>query len=325
MSFSKLTRFNTRLRGDEARYAAASRPEWMLGQRLPQLELPRLRFHPRRHRVHQRFILLPRNRPVGLVPCALWPQRATCTAASLSRPGFGARTDGHGRHVRSCRAAPGQAALDRQAATARTVKIMKLNPANFAGGLFLLGAVTTATAQSTWNYFISDAGGGNSLVTWSVTGSLATAPGAVLLVSESSLAISIDAPGIYADTYLADGTPQSIPTLDGSYFQYGESDVFAPISLYSTDNASSGGNDSFGLVAPLLPHTGPGVQLFYNPGTQSALIPVDFSDFNPGTYQSEESGFNTALTVNLTVETVPEPSTPAWLAAGGLLLFLRRK
>ncbi len=188
---------------------------------------------------------------------------------------------------------------------------MKTKLAKYVCGLLLPSAMATATAQSTWNYFISDAGGGNSLVTWSVTGNLATSPGAVLLISESSLAVSIDATGIYADSYAASGMPQSIPTLDGSYFQYEPASVYAPIALYYTGNAPGNGNDSFGLISPLLPDTGPGTQLLYHPGTQSALIPVDFSNFNPGTYQSEESGFNTTLTVTLTVEPVPEPSTLA--------------
>jgi hypothetical protein len=61
------------------------------------------------------------------------------------------------------------------------MKPMKTNLAKYACGLCLLSAVATAPAQSTWNYFISDAGGGNSLVTWNVTGSLATSPGAVLV------------------------------------------------------------------------------------------------------------------------------------------------
>ena len=48
----------------------------MLGQHLPQLELLRLRPHPLRHRFHQMFVLLPRDRPVGLVPRASAFQRA---------------------------------------------------------------------------------------------------------------------------------------------------------------------------------------------------------------------------------------------------------
>lgn len=202
---------------------------------------------------------------------------------------------------------------------------MKVNLARFTCGTFLLCAVTSAAAQSTWNFFISDAGDSNSLVTWSVTGSLATAPGAVLLVSESSLAVSVAAPGIYAHTYVGSGTTQTIPTLDGSSFQYTPASVYAPISMYYTDNAPGSGNDTFSLLARLLPRTGPGMQLLYNPGTQSALIPVDFSAFNPGTYQSEESGFDTALTVNLIIEPVPEPSALALAVVAIFGAVLTRK
>ncbi len=187
--------------------------------------------------------------------------------------------------------------------------------------------MTRATAQSTWNYFIADGGNGSSLVTWSVTGSLATSPGAVLLISAPSLTVSVNAPGIYIDSYAASGTPQSIPTLDGSNIQYTPGSVYEPISSYYTYNATGDGNDSFGLIAPLLPHTGPGTQLLYHPGTQSVIIPVDFSDFNTGTYQSLVTAFNTTLTVYLTVEPVPEPSTMALFAVSGLgtLLFFRRR
>jgi hypothetical protein len=89
-----------------------------------------------------------------------------------------------------------------------------------------------------------------------------------------------------------------------------------PISGYYTYNAAGSSDDGFGLMVSLS-GTRLGNRLIYNPGTQSEFIPVDYSDFNPGTYQSEESGFNTALTVNLTVEPVPEPSTLA-LAIGAV-------
>jgi len=99
--------------------------------------------------------------------------------------------------------------------------------------------------------------------------------------------------------------------------------------VYQASNASGGGDDSFGLGTGTLPlHEGdPGRAFLYNPGTQSALIPIDYSNFNPGTYQSQESGFATPLTVNLTVGPVPEPSTQTLSAVGGLfaLLALRRR
>src|SRR5881396_2433352 len=99
---------------------------------------------------------------------------------------------------------------------------MKANVATCVCGFLTLSALATTQAQSVWNYFISDAGGGNSLVTWSVTGSLATSPGVVLLMNKANLAASINAPGIYNDSYAASGTPQPIPTPDGSYFQLNE-------------------------------------------------------------------------------------------------------
>ena len=205
---------------------------------------------------------------------------------------------------------------------------MKSHLAHYAGGLFLLGALATTGAQTTWNYFISDAGSGNSLVTWSVAGSLATPPGAVRVSPDPSLAVFISAPSLYADSYAASGAAQPIPTPDGSYFQYDASSVYAPILSYYANNAPGGGNDSFGLLAMLPPQGGAGITFLYHPGTESALIPIDFSDFNPGTYQSEQSGFGTPVTVNLTVSAVPEPSTLALFAVGGLsglLLFRRRK
>jgi hypothetical protein len=203
---------------------------------------------------------------------------------------------------------------------------MKTNLGKYACAIFLLGAVATATAQSTWNYFISDAGNGNSLVTWNVTGSLANSPGAIWMLNSAFVSVPISAPDLYADSYVTDGTSQSIPTPDGSYFFNATVDLDSPISGYYTYNVAGSGNDGFGLLFSVAA-THSVQDVLYNPGTQSALIPVDYSDFNPGTYQSQVTGFNSALTVNLTVGPVPEPSTLALSAVSGLggLLALRRR
>lgn len=209
----------------------------------------------------------------------------------------------------------------------RPVKMTRTDLGRYASGILLLSAIAAARAQTTWNYVISDAGGGNSLLTWSVGGSLATPPGAVLTSFVSSMAISINAPGIFADAFVAVGSPQSIPAPDGSYFQLDNTTVYSPIELFSASNAPGSGNDSFGLAGPLFAHQGdPGHQFLYHPGTQSALIPIDYSNFNPGTYQSQQFQFDTPVTVNLTVSLAPEPSTLTLLGFGGLsvLVLFRR-
>src|SRR3954453_6996431 len=79
---------------------------------------------------------------------------------------------------------------------AAPMNILRTYFGKFATGILFLNAVAAAQAQSTWNYFISDAGGGNSLLTWNVSGSLANPPGATLTTFQTSIAISINAPGI---------------------------------------------------------------------------------------------------------------------------------
>lgn len=197
-----------------------------------------------------------------------------------------------------------------------------------AGGLLLLGAVASSSAQSTWNYLLSNAGGGNSRLTWSVTGDLASPPGSAWTISggrsSSLIPLEVHAAGIFADSYLADGTPQSISTPDGSYFQLDQSQVYQPIASYAASNASGSGEDSFGLVSQLF-FGQTGIPLLYHPGTQSVVLPIDFSAFNPGIYQSLESGFSSPLVVTLTVASIPEPSTTACIMLGVLMLARPRK
>jgi hypothetical protein len=201
---------------------------------------------------------------------------------------------------------------------------MKSNLANYACGSLLLGTLATTNAQTTWNYFISDAGGGNSLVTWNVTGSLGTPPGAIRVTPDQTLALWVSAPGIFADSSAVSNG--DLPTPDGSIIRWGIGSIWTPIVSYAANNTPDGGNDTFGFIVPLRPRGALGIALLYQPGTESALIPIDYSWFNLGTYQSEVSGFDTPLTVSLTVGEVPEPCPLALFAAGGLssLLLSRR-
>jgi hypothetical protein len=196
-----------------------------------------------------------------------------------------------------------------------------------SSGLALLGAVASTSAQSTFNYFVSDAGGGNSLVTWDATGSITTSLGAIWTHVGGFGGLQVSTPGIYVDAYAGSGIPQSIPTPDGSYFHNSELDQDFPIRLYFAENLADSSNDSFALLSSSVARM-TGQHIIYDAGTQSAFIPVPFSSFNPGTYQSVYPAgtfLDSATTVNLTVGAVPEPSTMTFFALGGLLLFCRRK
>ena len=183
----------------------------------------------------------------------------------------------------------------------------------FATIFCLLGVGSMASAQSTWNYHITDAGNGNSLVTWYATGTVtAQPPFTNPRVPGAAIAVSIDAQGIFNDAFSGSGS-QLIPTPDGSYFYTG--DIYRSVVLFTAINAPASGNDNFALLTP--PGLPNGVLWDYHPGTQTALIPIDFSNFNPGTYQSVDSAFTTLLTVTLTVEPVPEPASH-WLFATAL-------
>ena len=183
-------------------------------------------------------------------------------------------------------------------------------------------SIISATAQSTWNYTISDAGSGNSLVTWNVTGTLTSTPGAILILGESIQPITIAASGIFNDSYAGTGPVQTLPTPDGSYFALGGSDVYYPLVEYAATNAPGGGRDTFSLFSPISPPLRSGVSLMYIPRTQSVIVPIPFSDFNPGTYSTQQFGFTTPLTVNLTV--VPELSTLALLSLTIAGIVLKR-
>jgi hypothetical protein len=71
----------------------------------------------------------------------------------------------------------------------------------------------------------------------------------------------------------------------------------------------------------------------YTTGTESLIIPVDFSNFTPGIYTDPDiidylsSYFAGGFTETLIINPVPEPTTLALAGLGGLslLLFRRRK
>ncbi len=208
---------------------------------------------------------------------------------------------------------------------------MKTNLIKYVCGVFLLGALTAATAQGTVNYYITPVGGSNSRVTWNIAGSLIGSPGVVWVGQSSAGAfggVPIQTSGLFIPSYTGMANPASIPTTDGSYYRNTNLGQNYAITMYYC--GVSGSTDIFGLVT-LPATTANGQHLTYTAATQSVIIPIPYSNFNAGTYRATYAAgtfFDTAVTVNLTVGAVPEPSTLALSALGGLstlLCFRSRK
>jgi hypothetical protein len=157
-----------------------------------------------------------------------------------------------------------------------------------------------------------------------VGGDLTTQTGMVLLQSQTYLDIPINAPNIFNDSFVANDLIQDIPTPDGSLFNIG--DIYWPLVGFRNNNAPDNANDTFSLLSLPLLHgkfgPGPGTQFNYMAGTQSVLLPIDYSEFNPGTYQSQITTYSPSFTVTLTIGPVPEPSTLVLTVLGGLGVLL---
>jgi hypothetical protein len=194
-----------------------------------------------------------------------------------------------------------------------------------AWGLFLVGLIFTARAQSTITYQITPFDSTDSLVTWNVTGSLLGPSGVLWEDSAGNFGgLPLVTTGLFVSGYTGTSSPQSIPTPDGSYFHNTELAQNFSIDLYFA--APIGGNDNFALITSPAT-TATGQHLTYNAGSQSVVLPIPYADFNPGSYQSSFAPgtfFDSALTVNLNVVPVPEPGALPLTGLVALSLFLFR-
>ena len=215
---------------------------------------------------------------------------------------------------------------------------MKTNFLKLLCALALLGAAATASAQSTLNLSLSDAGSGQTTVSWLWTGDMVS-PGGAALSSNiggimglgtsfpgfiNNIGANLDYIPLAGFGTLSDLTHSASQQFQGLQFNpYGMTDMMV---LWLGDSTPS----------TMLPVTGSD-HLQYSASVDSAIIDVPFSCFNPGTYQTISLGtdiagpgsgpFTTDTTYNLTVgpSEVPEPATLALSVLGGLLLFRRRK
>lgn len=201
--------------------------------------------------------------------------------------------------------------------------------------LMAVAAPALAQASSTFNYTISDAGSGNSLVTWNATGDITTTNGAVWSQpSQMFSGFGLGNPGMFTAGYTTTGAFHQIDVPDGSTFHTVEIGFNHGLSVYQT--AIYGAMDVFGMYTTYdvisdsggRLHTLGATHIVYTAGTQSAVIPVAFTNFNAGSWTDNHNYdpyFTTPMTVTLTIAGVPEASTLALAGLGVAALGLRRR
>jgi hypothetical protein len=186
----------------------------------------------------------------------------------------------------------------------------------------MMFAAVNARAQSTFDINVSNAGGGQSLVTWSFTGEIVGA-GLTNLFAGPLWIYGFDAggPGAYTgeSKYIDFAGGGELLNVDS-----GQHKDFIAIILENdvTNSSVVLFLSSIALVA------NPGEAVKYTSGIESIIVPVDYSNFTPGVYTTTVSSFIfNSFTETLTVGPVPEPSALAMAGLGGacLLLFRRRR
>jgi hypothetical protein len=212
---------------------------------------------------------------------------------------------------------------------------MRKHIQSLAFGVALLGAVTSASAVGlpALNITLQDAGNGQTTISLS---------GNPYFISS----------GASVSSTTVHGVSSLDPVFSGWINNLGAYTAQIPVSGFGTFNNPNGvadggtasaqlggiqlvaaGGSSFLLELSLVSTLGvaQGNRVTYAPATDSAIIDVPISIFNPGTYSYAETagtgGFG-QINYNLTVvQAVPEPSTWAFLGSGliGLLMFQRRK
>ena len=199
-----------------------------------------------------------------------------------------------------------------------------------------------APIGSTFNIYFSDAGNGSTAASWNVIGDLV---GSGIISNYQTNAWG--GQGGWAGQFSSGIFTASIPTgfneftLNGGVGgtsvnqngsgasgsgTYPSSASITKIALYD------GGSFNYvGLNFGNLLGYSRGNTIVYTPAQDSGTIAVPFSSFNAGTYQYVDSGggigFTTPITYNLTVSSVPEPSSLSLLAVGlgGLAMMGRRR
>jgi hypothetical protein len=204
-----------------------------------------------------------------------------------------------------------------------------------ACGLIPLGAAAASPPQTTIGISLQYAGTNQTVFSWSISGYLASPGGQTLSANINDV---YDISGYFAGlvndlgantNYIALSGFGSLTDLNSGASQQFEGlqfDNAGKISLFLGDFVSAGQP-----YTPLL--VSGGDQLRYTAGADTTVIDVPITAFNPGTYQYESLGedvstqpdttiFTSDVIVNLSVGTIPEPSTLLLASSGSGLLVL---
>ena len=190
--------------------------------------------------------------------------------------------------------------------------------------VFAFGAFVALPTSNLLFRLSPDSGGAKTLITWSLSGPIRDSY-AISIGSWGGIGNYFD--GAFNSSYFTSSTAETFAVAGAGSFNNLTTTSSAQLSqiLMGTDGSSrflALSWEENGLGGDMSTNTGN--QVCYTLGTDSYVINVPFTAFNPGTYTSSDIRFEGGM--NYTTNVVPKPSALSVLAVGfgALACFHRR-